>query len=129
LPRILAILLNMPDLEARLAKAFELAAETVKQLLGLATAVLGVTATFAKDIVPTSTVDAKRTLAAGWIMLLLSLLCGVAALMNMSGQLGSSKVKSPNIYASGVKVFVASQMVIFVLGMSLIVASAWLALP
>ncbi len=119
----------MPDLDPRHAKAFEVAAETVKQLLALATAVLGVTATFAKDIVPASKASAKLTLTGGWVLLLLSLLCGVAALMNMSGQLGNSDIEKPNIYARGIVVCVASQMGIFVVGMTLIIASAWIALP
>ena len=121
--------MNMPDLDPRLAKAFELATETVKQLLGLATAVLGVTATFAKDIVPASSVDAKHWLTAGWVVLLVSLVCGVAALMNMSGQLGHGAIRDPDIYAPGVRICVVAQMVVFVTGMTLIVVSAWKALP
>jgi hypothetical protein len=120
----------MAELDPRVGKAFDLGSETVKQLLALATAVLGVTATFAKEIVAASTPWAKYWLTGGWVMLILSLCFGVGALMNMSGQLGRIKdISEPDIYARGIAICVGVQTAVFVSGLGLVVVSAWISLP
>jgi hypothetical protein len=110
-------------------KSFDLAADAVKQLLALATGVLGVTAAFAKDLVPATTTIAKRWLTGGWVLLLLSVIVGSLSLMTLSGQLGNEAIARPSIYAHAPRLFTSAQALLFVAGMIVLMVSAWLALP
>ena len=116
------------EITSRDAKAFDLASETVKQLLALATGIVGVTVAFAKDIAP-ATNQAKWILVLGGGVLVISLLFGVCALQSLSGQLGSARITKPNVYASAITFFVVAQWLLFVGGTGGVVAATLISLP
>ena len=116
----------MADLDQRTAKAFDFAADVAKQLITLVTAVFGTTVAFAKDIVPHTSAYQRGLLTAGWVLLLLSLLAGVAVLMQLTGQLGSSSpaLERPTIYRASIRRAMAAQAVLFLLGLIAIMIAA-----
>lgn len=111
----------MPDIDARTAKAFDIATDVSKQLLTLSTAIFAVVVVFNKDIVPIT--DASRhLLSAGWITMLFSMLCGAAVLMNCAGQLGNiEKIAAPSVYAFSVRLCAVLQILTFVVALALVV--------
>lgn len=64
-------------------QAFDFAADSTKQLITIATGVVTVTVLFSKDLDAVS----RGWALAAWIVLLLSIGSGLAALLNMSGNL------------------------------------------
>jgi len=67
-------------------KAFDLAAESTKELIGLSTGILALTATFSKDVLGGSVGNiSKALLVAGWIMFLASIICGILVLQMFAG--------------------------------------------
>ena len=74
-------------MDERRKKAFDFAQETSKQLITLATVIIGLTVTFGKDFAG-SVQGCARFLAIGsWALFLLSILFGLMTLMAMTGSL------------------------------------------
>lgn len=71
----------------RLKKAFEFASDSTKQLITLATGIVTITITFAKDILTGVPTSLKVLLGAAWLIYLLSILGGVATLLALTGTL------------------------------------------
>ncbi len=68
-------------------KSFDFAADTTKQLITLATAIITLTVTFSKDIVGLSIDYPKTLLAWTWGIFIASLFFGIFALMALTGTL------------------------------------------
>jgi hypothetical protein len=68
-------------------KSFDFAADTTKQLITLATAIIALSVTFAKDIVGVSSDYPKVLLAWTWSIFIASLFFGIFALMALTGSL------------------------------------------
>lgn len=121
-------------MEEQSQKAFDFAAETVKQLIGLSTGIIALTITFSNDLLEAVPAVAKSLLMWGWLSYLASVLFGVWTLMALTGSLepgtapDQKKEKeedengaSPSIRGSNVTVPAGLQVVTFVLGTGLIV--------
>jgi hypothetical protein len=80
----LAILLNM---EENQKKAFDFAADTTKQLITIATAIITLTITFSKDIIGGADNGPKAWLIGAWAVFILSIIFGVGTLMTLTGTL------------------------------------------
>lgn len=77
-----------PDaMNERSKKAFDFAADTTKQLIGLSTGIVALTITFAKDILGGLGTDLRVTLAIAWLIYLLSILFGSWVLLALTGTL------------------------------------------
>lgn len=106
-------------MDERISKAFDAAQDTIKQLITIASAVVGAMVTFAGNG-STTFIDLKT---AGWpapvsiVLLLLSIGAGLAALMNLTGAIGNTKIHTPTPYQPGIRIFVIAQVVTFVSGM------------
>jgi len=109
-------------MDERIGKAFDAAQDTIKQLITIASAVIGALVTFSGTGAG-AIIDLK---AAGWpaptgvLVLLLSIGAGLAALMNITGALGNPKIHSPTPYQLGIRIFASAQVVTFVIGMVLL---------
>jgi hypothetical protein len=64
------------------------AADTTKQIITLSTAIVGLTATFAKEFkVGPGVPSVPTTLACSWVFLIVAVLAGIATLMAITGSL------------------------------------------
>jgi len=101
--------------------AFDLAADSAKQLITVATGVIAATGLFSKDLAG----GAQWWALGSWLALTVSVLCGLSVLYNMSGQMHEcAKIsKNPDLYEKGIKFFTKGQLLLFVLGIFLIVGA------
>jgi hypothetical protein len=104
--------------------AFDAAADVAKQLITLATGVLALTITFAKDVTA-NTAAHKWVLIVAWIVYLLSILGGVWTLLALTGSLERGK---ESIYGANVRVPAFAQVVLFLAATVLIIVYAALSL-
>lgn len=124
--------MTSPTVSERRVKSFEYTAESIKQLITLATAMIAFTVTFAKDFVGSVEGGAKWVAAGGWAMLLISVCSGVFALQALAGQFdqtaapnaadpGESGWPLPSIWSAPVKVCWILQQVTFGLGLLIMI--------
>lgn len=66
-------------------------ADLTKQLMTLASGLIGLTVTFSKDMVKNANTSALRALKRGWLFMFLSLVAGIWTLMALSGSSASIK--------------------------------------
>ncbi len=98
-------------------QAFDFAADATKQLITVATGVVTATAVFSKDLDRT----ARYWALASWIVLTISVLFGLFALLNMTGNLHNAIAKSvaPTL-SEGIQFFSKLQLGSFLLGIILV---------
>lgn len=104
--------------------AFTSASDVAKQLITLATGVLALTITFAKDITNNTEVH-KPLLILAWVGYLASVLGGVWTLMALTGSLGKGE---QSIYGWNVRIPAISQILLFVGATVLIIVYAALSI-
>src|ERR1044072_3742099 len=104
--------------------AFAGAADIAKQLITLASAILALEVTFAKNIMDAKFDGmAKFLLAGSWILLLLSVLAGIWSLLALTGSLGQHSTLTPEtIYGGNIRIPAFFQILLFFGGLSL---SVW----
>lgn len=102
--------------------AFASATDTSKQLITLATGVLALEITFAKDVVLKLDATAKCLIGVSWILLLLSVVAGVWTLLALTGSLGQRTALTPRaISGSNVRIPAILQILLFLGGLLLTV--------
>lgn len=115
-----------------LEKAFDLAADSTKQLITLATGVAALTITFLKDVLlGTVPADARTALHVAWVLYFVSIIFGVFALLALTGTVGTrnrTKREPPSIYEHQVTVPSIIQVVTFLAAIVLTVVFAIIAL-
>jgi hypothetical protein len=104
--------------------SFEFAKEVVTQVIGLCTAVIAVSATFAKDFQVPDKVITYRWLFTAWVLLLISLIAGVLTLQSMAGVLAAGPVQSDAINDFAIRSKAYVEIVAFLAGVTLIVVHA-----
>jgi hypothetical protein len=113
-------------MDDRIKTAFSSAQDIIKQLITIATAVVGAVVTFSGS-------GAGAVLnfkASGWPVplslgiLVLSIGCGLLALMNVVGAIGNMKIQDPTPYQPGIRIFVMGQFFLFVFGIFLLALCA-----
>jgi hypothetical protein len=110
------------DMDDQRKKAFDFAQETSKQLITLATAIIGLTVTFGKDFAGGVNGFARFLAIASWVLFLISILFGLITLMAMTGSLEPKVEAAPSIRGSNVTVPAAIQVLLFFLAL---VAAVW----
>lgn len=76
-------------------KSFDFAQDLTKQLITLATAIIGLEITFAKDLVTNITDGLLQILLGGsWVLFLFSIVAGIFTLMSLTGTLNNMIGKS-----------------------------------
>lgn len=106
------------DKAKRSEKAFDFAADLIKQLITLSTGIVTITLTFAKDIFTKSSNQHTGLLLAGWTTHLVSIVFGVAALMGFTGTLERT---ADGIYGSSGRWFLGLQVIAFLIATALLV--------
>lgn len=102
--------------------AFTSASESSKQLITLATGLLALEITFAKDLIGHVDRTAKWLLGASWIVFLLSVIAGVWTLLALTGSLTSSTtLTARTISDTNVRVPAVLQILLFLGGLLLTV--------
>jgi hypothetical protein len=109
-------------------KAFDFAIDTSKQLLTLATGIIALTVTFAKDVTGDTSGCADVLLAVAWVLYILSIVAGVGTLMTLTGNLERPQSAEASIYAGNIKLFAGCQVGTFLLGIVLTVVFGVIAL-
>ncbi len=105
-------------MDERTKAAFDVAQDTIKQLITIAAAIVGAVVTLSGPG-PSAVFDTET---GGWALTLaISLLClsvasGVAALLNLIGALGSPAIRNPTPYRPAIRLFVAAQIILFGIG-------------
>ena len=103
--------------------AFASAADISKQLITLATGVIGLEITFVKDILGKDFVFdtfGKVLLGGSWIVLLLSIVTGVWTLLGLTGSLCKLKdITADMVYGFNIKFPALLQIALFVAGIAL----------
>jgi hypothetical protein len=104
-------------------KAFDFAQETSKQLITLATAIIGLTITFAKDFVGSVHGFPRLLAVLSWALLLASVAFGLLTLMALTGSLepAAGGSTAPSIRGSNVTAPAIAQVLLFFLGLSIAV--------
>jgi len=124
-------------MEERLKKAFDFASESTKQLIALSTGVIALTITFSKDIARADAAEkiaphTKWVLFIAWAVYLLSILFGVLALLNLTGNLEPKQkappVPAPTIWAPGVRRFSVAQILMFLTATGLVIIFGFMSL-
>ena len=107
-------------MEDQLHIAFEFAADLSKQLITIATALLALSITFAKDLVKRLGERGQGYLVASWLALLISVLFGVVHLATLTGSLVALD-GAPPAFGSSIRASAMVQEVAFLLGMVMLV--------
>jgi hypothetical protein len=102
--------------------AFASASDTSKQLITLATGLLALEITFAKDVIGKLDATAKCLVGVSWILLLLSVVAGVWTLLALTGSLSQSIAPAAGaISGSNVRIPATVQILLFLGGLILTV--------
>jgi predicted membrane channel-forming protein YqfA (hemolysin III family) len=102
-------------------KSFDYAQEVTKQVLTLATGVVTITLTFLKDIAVEAPLDARTLLYIGWALFAISILAGIATLLNLTGNVENAEDEARSVYAKGIVIFSIAQLFFFFAGVCCIV--------
>jgi hypothetical protein len=107
-------------------KSFDFAADLVKQLITLSTAIIAITVTFAKDIFVVSGSCAFEWLFAAWIMFFICIFFGIWTLMALTGTLNPIKQSQHSLTIQGVncRVPASLQILTFLLGLAFTITYA-----
>ena len=98
--------------------AIDLAADSSKQLITVATGVITATVIFSKDL--NMNFGGRVLAAVSWVVLIISVLCGLFTLLNISGQLEdcANKGSNPTLTERGFRFFSKGQLGFFVGGIA-----------
>jgi hypothetical protein len=110
----------MADSSAKI-KSFDYAQDVTKQVLTLATAVVTITVSFLKDIVTEAPGDARTVLYFSWALFALSILGGIATLLNLTGRVAEVESSTEGIKAFAIRFFSLVQLISFFLAFACIV--------
>ena len=107
-------------------KAFTFASDIVKQVLTLASAILGVTVTFQKDILLDQGGWTERFLKGAWGALAVCVVFGLLALGAMTGQFASRQgaVGPPSVNSGSTRAFAIMQLLAFGIAIVLVMVFA-----
>lgn len=105
-------------IEDRGGKAYDFAADLIKQIISLATGVLTLTLAFYDSFLKTTSTP-TGLMVASWIVFVLSILAGIMALMALTG--GLTATAEPNLRSFDQQVYAAAQFILFVAAIALMV--------
>jgi hypothetical protein len=111
-------------MDERAKAAFASVSDTSKQLITLATGILGLEITFSKDIIGSDICYTYlRILGSSWVCFLLSIVAGVWLLLAVTGTLGKGAMPtSETTYQTNIRIPAFIQILFFLVGL---VLSVW----
>jgi hypothetical protein len=115
----------MADIDERTKKAFDFAADLVKQIMTLSTAVVTVTATAAQFVFTNTPAGAIYWMIWSWFIFLASIILGILGLMSLTGSLDpigrNTNTPPPTIYDGKARFFIGGQIITFGVALLLVV--------
>jgi len=101
--------------------AFSFAQDCTKQIITLATGVIALEITFAKDFVSTLAAGSRVYALLSWLSFLLSVIFGIWTLLALTGELEriDGESKTPSIRAGNVTFPAIAQIIFFIIGLGL----------
>jgi len=107
-------------------KSFDFAADLVKQLITLSTAIIAITVTFAKDIFGISGNCVSEWLVASWVTFFICIFFGIWTLMALTGTLNppNQTQESPTIQGANCRIPAGLQILSFLLGLAFTITYA-----
>jgi hypothetical protein len=117
---------DVAGISERRKKAFDFAADSTKQLIGLSTGIIALTITFAKDILGGLGPGLRAMLAIAWFVYLLAILFGSWTLLALTGTLEPVKEQETKATIRGTNVTCPStlQIAMFLLATLLVIVVA-----
>ena len=103
------------------------AADTTKEFIAFSTAILTLTATFAKNTFLANRTSPPLALRISWVMYLLCVFFGLVTLMALTGEAASTDGNPPDIYGPNVTRPAGLMAISFVIGLIFTTAAAWAA--
>lgn len=98
--------------------SFASASESSKQSITLATGLIGLEITFAKDLVKQLNCTGKFLIGSSWVFLMLSVVAGIWSLLAITGSLGSTTpLTVRTIYSPNIRIPSILQILLFLLGL------------
>ena len=109
-------------MDEQVKMTFSSASDITKQLITLATGVLALEITFAKDVIGKLDSSAKCLIGLSWVLLLSSVIAGVWTLLALTGSLAKeSALTSQSIFNRNVRIPSILQVLLFLGGLILTV--------
>ncbi len=108
-------------MDEKTRKAFDFAQECIKQFIALATAMIGLSITFSKDIVQAVPAGARLIALWSWGAFLLSVFFGIWALLALTGTLEADASVPVSIRGQNITIPAGLQILTFLIGLSLTV--------
>lgn len=105
--------------------AISFAVDTTKEFIAFSTAILTLTATFAKDTFLAKSKSPPTALRVSWILYLAAVFFGIWTLMALTGEVGSTSGDEPSIYGSNVKIPASLMALSFIAALISTTAAAW----
>jgi hypothetical protein len=116
---------TVSEMDDQTKAAFASASDTSKQVITLATGLLALEITFAKDVIGKLGAIEKTVAAVSWILLLLSVIAGMWTLLALTGSLSQGNSLTPKaISASHIRIPAILQILLFHAGLLLTVLGA-----
>lgn len=110
--------------------AFDFAKDLTLQLITLSTAVVGVSATFSKDISASVDKRTRNQLYYSWFCFLLSIVAGLFTLGAMTGVLANAAdISKASVYSSNITALSMVQWILFLGGVLLLILHAMRSAP
>jgi hypothetical protein len=113
---------SMASLDDGQKQSFDLAADVTKQLITLSTGIIGLTVTFAKDILPRDPATnappdwARAMLGVCWLLYICSILFGLLTMLMLTTEIERpAKANKPSIWSRNVRVYLFVQILWFML--------------
>ncbi len=78
-------------IDQQVVTAFEFAGELSRDLITLATGILAISITFAKDLLSSPSKGLRRTMATSWVLFVVSVVAGIVTHMALTGSLAGSE--------------------------------------
>jgi len=98
--------------------AFNSASDTSKQLIALATGLLALEITFAKELIVRLDATSKCLVGISWVLLLSSVMAGIWMLLAITGSLcRASNITPDTVYGSNIRIPAFLQIALFVGGL------------
>jgi hypothetical protein len=105
----------MTDPTATQLKSFDYTQDVTKQMITLSTGVIVITVSFFKEVFPHPPADAKTVIVISWGFFAISVLAGIATLLNLTGNLPSQTKESEGIYRDSIRLWSIIQIACFLL--------------
>src|SRR4051794_6060142 len=101
-------------------KAFELAQDTSKQIITLATAIVALTLTFFKDFTSGAPGFSRVLMAIAWFVFLISIIAGVSHLLALTGSLAGD---DPSVMTGSARLFARVEQISFLIALTMAVVA------